>query len=263
MTLDLPALDVRGVVKGFGGNRALDDCSFTVPSSSVVGLIGPNGAGKTTLIDVISGLQRPDAGSIKVHGRVIDHLPPHRIARLGLARTFQNAREWPRLTVFENVLAAFPNQDRESVRAALLSRRRIRAAEHQRRHSVEMILANIGLTSVANEYAGNLSGGQKRLLEFARVSAAEPNVVLLDEPLAGVNPGLWPEIAAAIRAFANSGAAVVVVEHNLEFVDELCERVIVMALGRVMMTGDMNSIRKSPEVIEAYLGGEVAHESLR
>ncbi len=253
-TTEPPGVEVVDLVKHFGGVVAVDGCTFSAFKCSVTGLIGPNGAGKSTVVDMISGYLRPDSGSVFIDGQKVNKLPPYRIARLGLGRTFQTSREWPRLSTFENVLAGFPTAMRESTLGAVGRRRVIAAAEAEHAERALELLGEFGLSQVCNEYAGNLSGGQKRLLELARVAVARPAVLLLDEPLAGVNPGLWDEIGRAIERFARGGTAVLLVEHHLEFVEDLCDLVVVMAAGSVLMTGDMATIRASEDVVHAYLG---------
>jgi ABC-type branched-subunit amino acid transport system ATPase component len=257
----LPAvLVVEGLNKHFGGVAAVDNCSFRAPKGQVTGLIGPNGAGKSTAIDLISGFKLSDAGTIFFEGRAIQGLPPHRISRLGLIRTFQTPREWPNLTVLENVLLARWDPEREALWRSLIGPGRVQRAISKSEHSrARAILAELGLDKLINERAGNLSGGQKRLLEFARIRMAEPQLVILDEPLGGVTPVLGERMVAAIEGFIASGTTVIIVEHNLPFIERVAQQVIVMAQGSVIASGPFESLRSNQSVIDAYLG-EVSHE---
>ncbi len=248
------ALEVSHTTKAYGGVKAVDDASLTVPAGSLTGLIGPNGAGKSTMINLISGFVAPDAGTIVFDGQRIDGRSPHAISRLGLMRSFQSPREWPGLTVMENMLLAMPIEGRETVWRGLLTPRRLHAAEERDRVQARELLDEVGLLKLKNEPAGNLSGGQKRLLEFARLAAAGPRLVLLDEPQAGVNPVLRERMAELIRDMASSGVTILMVEHNLPFLESLCDHVIVMALGSCIATGSMSELRANASVVDAYLG---------
>jgi branched-chain amino acid transport system ATP-binding protein len=249
------ALEVRGLSKHFGGVYAVENCSFQAPLGQVTGLIGPNGAGKSTAIDLISGFKLPDAGTVIFKGRRLEGLPPHRISRLGLVRTFQSPREWPALTVLENVVMAHWDARRESFfRGLLVAGRGRRAAEANELARARQIIAELGLDAVRNERAGSLSGGQKRLVEFARIRIAQPELVILDEPMGGVNPVMGERMAVAIEGFIASGTSVIVVEHNLPFIERVTQHVIVMAQGAVIAEGPFESLRSSQAVVDAYLG---------
>jgi ABC-type branched-subunit amino acid transport system ATPase component/ABC-type branched-subunit amino acid transport system permease subunit len=249
-----PALEVTGMTKAFGGVRAVNDASLSVRAGSLTGLIGPNGAGKSTMINLISGFESPDSGAIVFGGQRIEGKSPHAISRLGLMRSFQTPREWPGLTVMENMLLATPINGRETVWRGLLTPGRLRAAESADRVRARELLDEVGLLRLKDEPAGNLSGGQKRLLEFARLAAAGPRLVLLDEPQAGVNPVLRDRMAELIRNMVNGGVTVLMVEHNLPFLESLCDHVIVMALGSCIATGSMAELRANQDVVDAYLG---------
>jgi branched-chain amino acid transport system ATP-binding protein len=254
-----PALEVRGLTKHFGGIYAVEGCSFQAALGQVTGLIGPNGAGKSTAIDLISGFKLPDSGTVLFKGQKLEGLPPHRISRLGLIRTFQSPREWPGLTVLENVVMARWDASREGFLRGLvgLSRsQRARSAEELA--GARAILDELGLGALRNERAGNLSGGQKRLVEFARIRMAEPELVILDEPMGGVNPVLGERMASAIEGFIAAGTSVIVVEHNLPFIERVTQQVIVMAQGTVIAEGPFESLRSNQDVIDAYLGEMVA-----
>jgi ABC-type branched-subunit amino acid transport system ATPase component len=254
-----PALEVRGLAKHFGGVYAVDGCSFEAPKGQVTGLIGPNGAGKSTAIDLISGFKLPDSGTVLFKGRALEGLAPHQISRLGLIRTFQSPREWPGLTVLENVVMARWDAGREGFLRGVVglghTQRERSAGELAKARE---ILDEFGLLTLRNERAGNLSGGQKRLVEFARIRMAQPELVILDEPMGGVNPVLGERMALAIEAFIASGTSVIVVEHNLPFIERVTQHVIVMALGTVIAEGPFQSLRSNQDVVDAYLGGAVA-----
>jgi branched-chain amino acid transport system permease protein len=254
------ALVVEGLYKHFGGVVAVDRCSFQAPKGQVTGLIGPNGAGKSTAIDLISGFKPSDAGTVIFEGTAIQGLPPHRISRLGLIRTFQTPREWPGLSVLENVLLARWDPHREALWRGVigpgLAQRFTSKSELGRARD---ILAELGLDKLGNERAGNLSGGQKRLVEFARIRMAEPRLVILDEPMGGVNPVLGERMAAAIEGIIASGTSVIIVEHNLPFIERVAHHVIVMSQGAVIAAGPFASLRSNQSVIDAYLG-EVPYE---
>ena len=245
---------MRGLAKRFGGVSAVADCSFAVPVSRVTGLIGPNGAGKSTAIDLVTGFKMPDAGVVRFGGLEIQGWSPHRISRLGLIRTFQLPKEWSGLTVMENMLIAAPERGREAIWRALLTPGPLRQAEDEDRARARTILEEFGLLALRDELAGNLSGGQKRLLEFARVAMARPRMVILDEPMGGVNPVLGARMGDAIASLVASGVTVVIVEHNLPFIERVCDAVIVMALGTVIATGPFSSLRSNRAVVDAYLG---------
>ena len=250
-------LEVRGLTKSFGGVRAVNDLSLSVDAGSVVGLIGPNGAGKSTALDLISGFQKPDAGQVIFDGREIQALPSYRVSRLGLIRTFQSAREWSRLTVMDNMLIAACHHGSDTIWRALFTRRTLSRIEISDRARARELLNRFGLFAMRDEYAGNLSGGQKRLLEFARIAIARPQMVLLDEPLAGVNPVLQDAILEAVNHFKHEHITVLIIEHNLPWVEIACDRVIAMAYGTRLATGTMQDLRANQAVVDAYLG-EVA-----
>jgi len=247
-------LEVTALTKAFGGVKAVNGATLSVRPGSLTGLIGPNGAGKSTMINLISGFESPDSGTIMFGGQSIAGKSAHAISRLGLMRSFQTPREWPGLTVMENMLLSMPIAGRETVWRGLLTPGRLRAAESADRIRARELLGEVGLLKLKDEPAGNLSGGQKRLLEFARLAAAAPRFVLLDEPQAGVNPVLRDRMAELIRNMVNGGATVLMVEHNLAFLEQLCDHVIVMALGVCIATGSMADLRANQDVVDAYLG---------
>jgi ABC-type branched-subunit amino acid transport system ATPase component len=248
-------LEVVGLAKHFGGVYAVDACSFTVAEGQVTGLIGPNGAGKSTAIDLVSGFKIPDAGTVLFEGTPIQGKAPHRISRMGLIRTFQTPREWPALTVLENLILAPFHPRRERFWRSLLGPTKAekqRAAEELTR--ARAILEEFDLVQLRNERAGNLSGGQKRLLEFGRIRMAQPRLVVLDEPMGGVNPVLGERMATAVLGFVSAGTSVVIVEHNLPFIERVTDQVVVMAEGRVIAEGPFDSLRSNQAVVDAYLG---------
>jgi ABC-type branched-subunit amino acid transport system ATPase component len=251
-------LEVRGLSKSFGGAQVVRDCTFDVAEREVVGLIGPNGAGKSTTIDLLTGFAMPDAGAIRFAGREIQGWPPHRISRRGLLRTFQLPREWPNLTVMENMLIAAPEEGRETIWRPFVAARQLRRAEDADRERARAILEEFDLLSARNERAGALSGGQKRLLEFARIAMARPRMMVLDEPTGGVNPVLGARVGDVIVSLAAAGVTVMIVEHDLAFIERVCDTVIVMASGTVVATGPFSALRSHHAVIDAYLGAAAA-----
>jgi ABC-type branched-subunit amino acid transport system ATPase component len=252
-------LEIEDLTKSFGGLQAVRNCSFSVPEGAVVGLIGPNGAGKSTVVDLVSGFGRPDSGAILFAGTSLVGMRAADISRLGLIRTFQTPREWRQLTVMDNVLLARRQFASESLWRSMTRARRIRRDEEADREAVRFILDRYQLTALKNTLAGQLSGGQKRLLEFARIAAAEPRLIILDEPMGGVNPVLGARIGEAVGQFARDGRTVIVVEHNLPFIEKTCSQVVVMDLGEVIAQGPFAGLRDNPRVVEAYLGMDQSH----
>jgi neutral amino acid transport system ATP-binding protein len=255
VTATAPVLDVRDVSHSFGGVRAVDGAAFAVARGSITSLIGPNGAGKSTLFNIVSGFLRGDSGTVTLDGRRIDRLPPHRIARLGLVRTFQTARALGRLSVLENVVLGAPGHPGERLGGSALRRRASRAFEQQAREQAQGLLALVRLDGLADDYAGTLSGGQRKLLDFARVLMAQPEILLLDEPMAGVNPALREQLLGHILELrAETGMTFLLVEHDLDIVMRASDRVIVLANGSVICEGTPDEVRRDQRVIDAYLG---------
>jgi ABC-type branched-subunit amino acid transport system ATPase component len=239
-------LEVQTITKTFGGIQALDDCSLAVEQGTITGLIGPNGSGKTTLFNVITGYERADAGEIRFAGSVITRAKPDRVFSLGIGRTFQLTRVFPRLTVLENMHVALPR----NVRGLL----KHWGASHEQRQALDL-LNFMGLTNFKDEPAGTLSYGQKKLLEFALILVAEPRVILLDEPAGGINPTMINELARHIRTLnQQKGITFLVVEHNMEFVMGLCDTVNVLHRGTKIAGGTPDEVRTNPAVLDAYLG---------
>jgi len=239
-------LEVRDLTKDFGGLRAVNRCSFTVEAGSITALIGPNGAGKTTVFNLISGLLRPTSGRIYFQGQDITAMPPHRIARLGIARTFQITRELAELSVLENVVV-------HAARDGLAGLLRGRILQHEMERAMAL-LEFVGLAPMAHEKAGKLSYGQKKLMELAGALMAEPRLIMLDEPAAGVNPALLEEILERILRLNRSGMTFLVIEHNMDVVMNLSHHIVVMAHGEVICRGSPEAIRRDPRVLDAYLG---------
>jgi len=247
-------LEVRGLAKSYGGVHAVVSCDLTVAEGSVVGLIGPNGAGKSTVIDLISGFQSPDAGTIWFNGRQIQGWPAHRVSDVGLIRSFQTPREWKALTVIENVIAAARHEGQDALWRAFFNRGALAAFQEADLVRARTLLEQFGLTDIRNERAGNLSGGQKRLLAFAQIAMAGAKVILLDEPLAGINPVMQDHVLAAIQMLRDSGCTCLLIEHNLHWIERACDHIYVMALGRTIASGTMAQLREDTQVIDAYLG---------
>ena len=257
--MSAPLLEIENLTKSFGGVHAVRNCTFSIPEGQVVGLIGPNGAGKSTVVDIVSGFGRPDSGRVTFAGEAIIGKRPDVISRLGLIRTFQTPREWPHLTVMDNVMLGRRRFADESLWRSLTRARRIRRHEEAERAVVRGILERFQLAELRNELAARLSGGQKRLLEFARIAAAEARLIILDEPMGGVNPVLGARISEAVKQFADEGRSVIVVEHNLPFIERTCHQVVVMDLGEVIAQGPFSGLRGNPRVVDAYLGMDQSH----
>ncbi len=248
------------MVKDFDGLRAVDGASFNVSPGTVTGLIGPNGAGKTTLFNLITGFLPCTSGEILFEGERIDRLLAHQVFRKGIARTFQIPRELPRMTVMENLMVVPKNQIGESFWKAWFLRWQVAIQESGIRGKAADILKSTNLFHLRDEYAGNLSTGQKKLLELSRALMAEPRLVLLDEPAAGVNPTLMNDLADRIlAAVSDFGLTFLVIEHDMNLVMRLCDPVIVMSNGMTLAEGTPQEIRNDPKVLEAYLGYK-AHE---
>jgi ABC-type branched-subunit amino acid transport system ATPase component len=251
-----PLLSVSDLERSFGGVHAVDGVTFQVQRGSITGLIGPNGAGKSTALGAIAGALRADGGSIEFEGEDITRLAPMKRARRGLIRTFQTSSEFQRLTVLENLLVGDQDHPGETLLGALL-----RGGRSWRAHEREVVLRARGLlerfemADKEDEWAGSLSGGQKRLLEIMRGLMAEPKLLLLDEPMAGVNPTLTRRIEEHLQQLNREGLTMLMVEHELGVVERLCDRVIVMSQGKVISEGTMEALRRDQEVLDAYLVG--------
>lgn len=247
-------LGAYDVTHSFGGVQAVCEATIEVPAGTIVGLIGPNGAGKSTLLAVIGGALRIQSGKLRYQDEDISRWPVFRRAQAGLVRTFQLGSEFGRLTVLDNLLLGRPGGDRERLTRSFLGRGRWKAEEREALHHAERIAEEFGLAPLLEEYAANLSGGQKRLLELSRALMAQPRVLLLDEPMVGINPVLRDELVARLSAIRSTGISALVVEHELDVVEQLCDVVYVMAAGRILRCGAMAELRQDKDVIEAYIG---------
>jgi len=239
-------LKAQGISRSFGGLKALQECDLEVEKGSITGLIGPNGSGKTTLFNVITGYERVDSGSVMYNGGTITNSTPDKVFGLGVGRTFQLTRVFSRLTVMENMHVA---AQRKGLRS-LLARW---SAGHEQARALDL-LEFVGIARLKDLPAGNLSYGQRKLLEFAFILIAEPQVILLDEPAGGINPTLIAQLGDRIRTLNRQGVTFLVVEHNMEFVMGLCDKVMVMRRGSLLAEGAPQEVRANPAVLEAYLG---------
>ncbi len=248
-------LQADDVAKRFGGLAAVDGASLTVQERSITALIGPNGAGKTTLFNIFSGFIRPERGSVLLNEVRIDGRPPHAVNRRGLVRTFQTPRALRRMSVLENVLLAAPHQPGERLWRLVATPGSVRRREREIEEQARELLRLVRLDGLAQEYAGTLSGGQRKLLEFARALMTEPRIVLLDEPMAGVSPPLAIQLLDHMRMLREErGLTFFLVDHDLEMVMSVSDHVIVMNEGRVIAAGTPDEVRADPLVVDAYLG---------
>ena len=249
-----PLLAANGLCKSFGGIKAVNDAKITVESRSITGLIGPNGAGKTTLFNLLSNFIQPDTGEVIFDGEPIHNLASHQIALQGMVRTFQVARVLSRLSVMENMLLAAQKQTGENFWNVWLQPRKMLQEERQLKRKAIEILESVGLDKKVNDYAGSLSGGQRKLLEIARALMADPKLILLDEPAAGVNPTLINQICKHITEWRKEGVTFMIIEHNMDMIMSLCDRVWVLAEGQNLADGKPEEIQNNSAVLEAYLG---------
>lgn len=256
--MDGPLLSARGVAHSYGGVQAVRGVDLDVRAGEFIGLIGPNGAGKTTFLDCISGAVRPRAGRIVFRGIDVTGRSLHSVARLGLVRTFQTARIFARMTVLSNLMAAPAGQRGEGLLAAVLGG--WRDQERAQIERAEEMLVRFRIADAAQQYGSELSGGQRRLTELSRTLMAGPTMLLLDEPFAGVSPTNRARLATHLRALSREhGITIVMIEHRLDLVEQLCERIVVMAEGRAIAEGTMESLRRDQAVVSAYLGEVSTH----
>lgn len=251
-------LTVKNLSKSFSGLKAVDNCSLQIPAGSITGIIGPNGAGKSTLFNIIAGFIPPTSGRVLLGGRDVTGFPPHRLFHQGLVRTFQIPREFGRMTVLENLLLVPSAQRGETLWFSWLRWQTVLRQERELHQKAEEVLAILNLSHRKDNLAQGLSGGQKKLLELGRALMADPQIILLDEPAAGVNRTLLRELTRIIQQLnTERGCTICLIDHDLDLVGHLCDRVIVMAQGTVLATGTMDTIRQHPEVQAAYLGSSV------
>jgi len=248
-------LTVENLAKEFDGLTAVNDLNFTVEPNTISGLIGPNGAGKTTTFNMIAGHLKPSSGKIYFDGKEITNLRPHQTFQLGIVRTFQIPRPFSGMTVLENLTMVPRNQIGEKIWNNWLRNNAVAREEQQIREKANGLLEFLNLSDLQNEYSGNLSGGQLKLLELGRALMSDPKVILLDEPAAGVNPTLLEEIIDRIRDIHRQGVTFLIIEHNMELVMRLCSSILVMAEGGILMRGSPEKIRSDPRLIDAFLGG--------
>ncbi|SDQ52638.1 ABC transporter ATP-binding protein [Natronobacterium texcoconense] len=256
---DTSILRVENMIKRFGGITAIDGASFEVERGTITGLIGPNGAGKSTTFNCITGVHEPDDGAVVFDGTEITGRDPHQVANQGLVRTFQIARELPEMTVLENMMLAPKDQLGESMWHSVMpiARQEVVEQERELRERAWETLEFFEIDHLAEEYAGNLSGGQRKLLELARALLTDPEMLLLDEPMAGVNPSLEKKLLSHIHELQDQGYTFLLVEHDMDVIMNHCEHVIVMHQGQVLAEGEPAAVKDNEEVIEAYLGGDV------
>lgn len=252
-----PILRLRGVTRDFGDFRAVDDVSLDIQPGTITGLIGPNGAGKTTLFNVLTGMLVPTAGQVILHGQDVTRLSPDKLFALGLGRTFQIPRPFARMSVLENVMLAPMAQLGERLTGPFLNAKSMRDQEQALRQRAIEVLDFVTLDGLADHAAGQISGGQTKLLELARILMGDPKLILLDEPAAGVNPSLTKVLIEKIEELNRNGTTFVIIEHDMDFVMEHCNPVIALAEGKVVFEGTATEAQNNTVLLDAYLGAQV------
>lgn len=247
-------LKLDGVTKSFGGLTAVDHVSFVLDETGITGLVGPNGSGKTTLFHLITGFYKADRGRIYFHDRLLTGRSPYEISRLGLVRTFQQTRILPFLSVMDTLLSAPSNQTGERLLSVFMRPGIIKKEEQENRNRAGEVLELLRLAPLTNELASRLSFGQQKLLELGRVLMAQPEMILLDEPTAGINPTLIRQLIEVLFQLSGRGIRLFLIEHNMPLVSEICQKVLVMDSGNIIFSGTPSEARRNNAVIEAYLG---------
>jgi len=254
-------LSVGGLARSFDGIQAVTGLSFDITSGGITALIGPNGAGKTTVFNVITGFLPPDKGCVRFANAEITHRRPDQIARMGIGRTFQDCKVFPQLPVLDNVILGFEDAANETLAVALMRRRAMLDSEVDKSKRACALLERVGLIGKKKDLAGNLSCGQRKLLELCRVQALNPKLILLDEPMAGLSPSMIVTMTEIIRGLRESGKTVVFIEHNMKVVMNLSERVLVLNFGQLIADGPPEAVRNDPAVRHAYLGRKTSSAS--
>ena len=247
-------ISVKNLQKSFGGLKAVDVNDLTFMEGQLTSIIGPNGAGKTTFFDLISGFQNADSGEVFLNKKNISNSQPYKIARMGMVRTFQLTKVFDRMTVMDNLLFSGSDINNDSFLNSIIKLNSQKLYENNLKEKAKEIMKDLNIDHMANSYARELSGGQKKLLELARAIINDPEILLLDEPLAGVNPKLAEDILSLIKRLSDNGITIIMVEHNIEAVMKISERIVVLAEGSLIADGNPNQIRNDKNVIEAYLG---------
>jgi len=247
-------ISVKNLQKSFGGLKAVDVNDLNFMEGQLTSIIGPNGAGKTTFFDLISGFQNADSGEVFLNEKNISNSQPYKIARMGMVRTFQLTKVFDRMTVMDNLLFSGSDINNDSFLNSIIKLNSQKLYENNLKEKAKEIMKDLNIDHMANSYARELSGGQKKLLELARAIINDPEILLLDEPLAGVNPKLAEDILSLIKRLSDNGITIIMVEHNIEAVMKISERIVVLAEGSLIADGNPNQIRNDKNVIEAYLG---------